>query len=213
MVYYLVDTENIGNQWTQVIPNLQPNDLILLFYTDSNSAQTVPFSTLGQMTATKANFKAVHCVKGTNALDFQLVTYLGFLVAKSNKHDNFIICSNDNGFDAVIVFWKNRGYNISRKLPEGLTRPAVEQPQKVASNNVCTKTYIDMLKETGITGNQAEKVASVMLHTMNLPPKGKSLQIQNQMKQNFGQKFGMVLYRQAKPVFDKVIKNGPYPQT
>ena len=213
MVYYLVDTENIGHQWDQIIPSLQQNDIILLFYTESNSTQTVPFSTLGQMTAAKASFKAIHCVKGTNALDFQLVTYLGFLIAKANKKDNFIICSNDNGYDAAISFWKNRGYNISRKLPEGLTRPAVEQPQKVAPNNVCTKKYIEMLNEIDITGNQAEKVAYVMLHTMNLPRKGKSLQIQNQMKQNFGQKFAMVLYRQAKPVFDKVIKDGPYPQT
>ena len=122
MVYYLVDTENIGHQWDQIIPSLQQNDIILLFYTESNSTQTVPFSTLGQMTAAKASFKAIHCVKGTNALDFQLVTYLGFLIAKANKKDNFIICSNDNGYDAAISFWKNRGYNISRKLPEGLIR-------------------------------------------------------------------------------------------
>ena len=34
-----------------------------------------------------------------------------------NPEDNLIIVSKDKGFDSVVHFWSNRGYNICRKAP------------------------------------------------------------------------------------------------
>lgn len=55
------------------------------------------------------------CFEGNNALDFQLVSYLGYLM-KNNELDDteYLIMSNDTGFDPVVNFWKTRNVSIRR---------------------------------------------------------------------------------------------------
>ena len=55
----------------------------------------------------------IKCVEGSNALDFQLVTELGARVATEPGHA-FVIVSNDNGFDAVVTYWTQRGKDVRR---------------------------------------------------------------------------------------------------
>jgi len=42
-----------------------------------------------------------------NSLDFQLVTYIGWLIAK-HADVSYVIVTNDNGFKSVVTFWKKR---------------------------------------------------------------------------------------------------------
>ena len=51
--------------------------------------------------------------EGSNGLDFQLVSYLGYeLHADCSKE--MVIVSKDTGFDAVVHFWQERGMNVKR---------------------------------------------------------------------------------------------------
>ncbi len=61
----------------------------------------------------KAQFNLTEVKTGkANALDFQLVTYLGYLIAMAPKHNYFIV-SQDKGFKSACQFWKERGINVS----------------------------------------------------------------------------------------------------
>ena len=55
----------------------------------------------------------ISCYPGKNGLDFQLVSYLGYLLKSAGKTE-YIIISNDMGYDCVIHFWKEQGYKVSR---------------------------------------------------------------------------------------------------
>ena len=55
-----------------------------------------------------------------NYLDFQLATYLGFLIGKGEKGPVYII-SQDTGFDSIVDFW--RGRNI-----EAFRQPSIASP-------------------------------------------------------------------------------------
>ena len=228
MKYYLSDTENIGNQWSQFIHELSAGDHMIMFHTETNCHQSITLDQLSNMT----NFGTIKlygvpCARGENALDFQLSSYLGFLLATADKEtDSFVILSKDKGYEPLISFWKAQGYQVMRKEPEGTESVVSKSNAKPSTNQVRTRQlpgtrtpidkvrieYIRLLKEAGVTeGIELDKTTNVMMHTINLPKQGQALQIQNQMRQNFGQKKGMDLYHRVKPVFDQVIKNGPYP--
>lgn len=56
----------------------------------------------------------LECTTGTNALDYQLMGVLSYLIAKHPK-SSFCIYSNDKDYQNTIDFWKNRGIKISQK--------------------------------------------------------------------------------------------------
>ena len=55
------------------------------------------------------------CYEGQNALDFQLISYLGYLIGKDeDKTSEFIVMSNDTGFDPAVRYWKQKGFLVNR---------------------------------------------------------------------------------------------------
>ena len=48
-----------------------------------------------------------------NALDFQLVTYLGACIQKHPKKKYYIV-SKDHGYNCVCHFWSNKGVFVKR---------------------------------------------------------------------------------------------------
>ena len=215
MTHYLIDTENVATKWFQIISSLKPNDTILLFYTDANGMQPIPMSILGQIDHLNATIRAIYCKTGDNALDFQLTTYLGYLIAKY-PDEQFIIVSEDTGYDPAIQFWYNQNIKILRHNLQTKSKRKKTQNTELTTNvppcgNI-RDIYTRMLLQVFSPSDPIPRIVNVMMHTMDLPLKGKSLQIQNQMRQSFGQQYGMELYRTAKPIFDNIIKNGPYPR-
>ena len=55
----------------------------------------------------------IKCYEGTNALDFQLCSELGFLIAM-NPGDEFIVVTNDTGYDAAVKYWRRKEYSVKR---------------------------------------------------------------------------------------------------
>ena len=55
----------------------------------------------------------IKCYEGTNALDFQLVSELGYLIGK-NESGSFVIVTNDTGFDAAVKYWRRNKKSVKR---------------------------------------------------------------------------------------------------
>ena len=115
MVYYFVDTENIGNQWAQFITTLSEGDHMIMFHTETNCHQSITLDQLSNLTDFgKIKCYSIPCAKGDNALDFQLSSYLGFLLSKACKEtDSFVILSRDKGYEPLVSFWNSQAYSGS----------------------------------------------------------------------------------------------------
>ncbi|MBR6070410.1 MAG: hypothetical protein IKP78_07465 [Ruminococcus sp.] len=109
--YYLIDYENVNKSGFNGIELLTENDCIVVFYTQN--ANTIPFDLHFKLAQTRASLQLINAAAGgKNALDFQLSTYLGFLVGSQIASDIHII-SNDKGFENLRTFWKQQGVIIS----------------------------------------------------------------------------------------------------
>lgn len=102
MRLFLIDYENVNSAGLHGIGQIDRHDRVILFY--SHEADTLSFEIMDEMMAANMLPERV-CLEhtGKNALDFQLVTFLGYLVAK-DKADEYYIISRDAGYQAAILF-------------------------------------------------------------------------------------------------------------
>ena len=109
---YLIDTENVRTVWTQLLDKMTENDKIYVFYTQNSGK--VSYEDLSGVLSSGKSVELISCTTGKNGLDFQLVSYLGYLI-RENENADYCIISDDNGYDAVIRFWEGRDVDVSRK--------------------------------------------------------------------------------------------------
>lgn len=114
MAVYLVDMENIPHAWAKLLDACVESDVLILFYTERVSQ--VPITLMEKVTRSPAAVDYVRCHSGANGLDFQLVTELGYRIAKDPSAE-YIIVSQDHGFDVVIDYWGERGVRTKRIVP------------------------------------------------------------------------------------------------
>lgn len=101
MGIYLVDYENVHNDGVTDIQKLSASDRVVIFYGDS--IKSIPFETHVEMMASKAAIEYIETHKvAKNYLDFQLATYLGFLIGKGEKGPVYII-SQDTGLTVLSI--------------------------------------------------------------------------------------------------------------
>ena len=132
---YLVDTENVGAVWKHLFQLVANTDDILLFYTENTPF--LSYNDLEFVLSYKERFTMIKCYTGNNALDFQLVSYLGFLM-KTGAKTQYIIISNDTGYDAMIRFWSDRERNVSRLSQAELIRSVKQKAEKASIEKVST---------------------------------------------------------------------------
>lgn len=105
MAYYLIDFENVKK--IVGLEGLNEADTVAFFY--SEKANALSFELHQKIGTSNAKFEYIAIESGgKNALDFQLSTYLGYLLARAPS-DRFYIISKDQGFANVVSFWKDRG--------------------------------------------------------------------------------------------------------
>ena len=117
MNYYLVDYENVRAAGFDGVEKLTEEDIVVTFY--SINADTMTFDMHNHINASKATieFQKVS-VGGKNALDFQLSTYLGYLIrdtCENKEHTdscNYYIVSHDTGYTFLCNYWKDKGYTV-----------------------------------------------------------------------------------------------------
>ena len=130
MAYYLIDFENVKSRGMEGVELLTKEDTVCIFYSDN--ADSMTFDLHRKLNETKADIIYHKVAVGTkNALDFQLATYLGYLICEQQRegiHPNYFIVTKDNGFTSLMVYWKAQGVpvRIIRNLLWG-KNPAAEQ--------------------------------------------------------------------------------------
>lgn len=102
MAYYLIDYENI-NKTLEGFSNLSAGDTVIFFYT--RNMNSLSFDLHREILASDATVEYASVSTGKNALDFQLSSYLGYLIAREPSA-SFVIISRDQGFRTLVDFWR-----------------------------------------------------------------------------------------------------------
>lgn len=125
--HFLVDSENVNDNWLMLFDMADEDDEIIVFYTKKSPHMSY-MSVIRLMENNKINIRFEECYEGTNALDFQLVSYMGYLMggggacsenecdaaSAETGADEYIIMSNDTGYDPAVRFWKDKGFAVRR---------------------------------------------------------------------------------------------------
>ena len=115
--HFLVDSENVNDNWLMLFDMADEDDEIIVFYTKKSPHMSY-MSVIRLMENNKINIRFEESYEGTNALDFQLVSYMGYLMGcagsfSENKcdaasaescADEYIIMSNDTGYDPAKIY-------------------------------------------------------------------------------------------------------------
>lgn len=110
---YLVDSENVGDLWvTHILALAEEEDEIVVFYTQKSPH--MGYDNIRKLLSDGRDVNFVKCVEGKNALDFQLVTELGYRLGSDKEQCEYIMVTNDTGFDAVVQYWKNAEKQVKR---------------------------------------------------------------------------------------------------
>ena len=195
---YLVDTENVGTAWKDILPQKSSKDVIILFYTEHSPG--ISYMDLNVIREYPMSFDMILCYPGKNGLDFQMVSYLGYLIKTAPKSE-YIIVSNDRGFDSVVRFWSDREIEVCRKSKSELTAP-----QKSETEDEDVRIMLkEALSETYHTEEYLEKILQ-MIHNYSV----KQLQgLYFAMQKELGAETGMEIYRQLKPQLRNIYKKIP----
>lgn len=111
MSYYLVDFENVKKDGLDGIHMLEEEDKVCIFY--SKNADSITFDQHRRIIESKASIEFCKVEVGSkNALDFQLATQLGFLIANRSSNQYYIV-SKDKGFEILGGYWKSRGVAVT----------------------------------------------------------------------------------------------------
>ena len=129
---YLVDSENVGDIWVPLLVSSQEDDEVLVFYTTKSPHMNYENVRMLKETEKEADF--IKCFEGSNALDFQLVSELGYRLSQ-NAAREYVIVSNDTGFDAAVRYWSTRKMPVSRLSGKECHRMLTEKKQRVAKES------------------------------------------------------------------------------
>ena len=111
MKHYLIDSENVGDFWIPLLELPADRAELIVFYTKNSPHMS--YDSLIKLKESDRKVTFIKCYEGTNALDFQLCSELGFLIAV-NPGDEFIIVTNDTGYDAAVKYWRRKEYSVKR---------------------------------------------------------------------------------------------------
>lgn len=115
MTYYFVDYENVHSEGIVDCSELEQGDIVYVFYTEQ--AKNITLDILEQFTRRGIRLELDKAGTGAkNALDFQLSSYLGYVIAKHETEPlRYVIVSKDTGFDRLVQFWGEKGIQILRQ--------------------------------------------------------------------------------------------------
>ena len=141
--HFLVDSENVNDNWLMLFDMADEDDEIVVFYTKKSPHMSY-MSVIRLIEKNKINIRFEECYEGTNALDFQLVSYMGYLMgcggacsenecdaaSAETGADEYIIMSNDTGYDPAVRFWKDKGYAV-RRFNVNFCKQAVQRRKNI----------------------------------------------------------------------------------
>ena len=191
--YYLVDYENVHKAGLNGIEELKRTDTVYIFY--SENADSLSFELHHYLEQAKA---AVHYIKvdtdGKNALDFQLSTYIGYLIGR-NEHCRCYIISNDKGYHNVQDFWKSRDAKIKML-------PCIKS--QTNSNGVKKTELLEAMEDLAqLTAEEKNQAAELIKRQLKVgaPQLSKlKVNINNELIHEFGTEKTKLIYYAVKPL-------------
>ena len=113
MSYYLIDFENVRTDGVRNLGDLKSGDVVTIFY--SEQCKNITLDVIEGLTKLGVQINCYKVKIGIkNALDFQLSSYLGYLIGKGNVNEDYYIVSNDKGYDCLCDFWEEQGKTVIR---------------------------------------------------------------------------------------------------
>ena len=221
MAFYLIDYENVNKDGMRGISQLTQSDTVCIFY--SENASTMTFDLHERINQSKAHitFEKVD-VKSKNALDFQLVSYLGYLIA-TNPDEQFTIISKDTGYRAATRFWQLRDVTITQmhdltEIP--VVSPMIEHTEPETEETLPEETPVepviaaDPVVNTPVTPTVVS--AEAFIHSdegkkviEELIAKNRTkLELNNALVKKYGSTRGGEIYNQVK----SLVKSEPAPE-
>lgn len=197
--YYLIDYENVHHSGLSGIEKLTENDKLIIFYT--TNAESLTFSLYEKLIQCKAEIQ-LHKVQcgGKNALDFQLATFLGYILGQDSNIDCHII-SNDKGYEYIRSFWKER--NIKIKISSDIEGNVLKLLPAVVSVPVAKKeTEFDKaVKSLNLSKSDKDALLEIFNDSANVKDISKRKQsISNTITQKFGNSKSSKYYQAIKPL-------------
>ena len=145
MTVYLVDFENVRSGGLRGVEELSEGDKVVIFY--SKNADAITFDVHMLLSKSKAEIETFRILRGgRNSLDFQLSTYLGYLVME-NSYKNIVIISQDKGFLCATSFWEEN---------QELCNCNIRLCKSIATSDVESSTSDEF--DDGLTGKFIEKI-------------------------------------------------------
>lgn len=162
---YLVDVENVGFKPFDT----KDNSIEIYYITPSDKG----------ITEIPSNCKLISYRHNgcKDALDFILDTYLGYLIAKYQKSVEYIIVSNDKGYENVCGFWMEQGYKVTSSTLKSLRA-------------LSPKAYKGYTLVRDMTYNEAKQCSNIFRNYLVSANKDKT-QLRNNLVHSL-QKFGYI---------------------
>ncbi len=148
MNIYFIDYENTKVHGLLGLEKLGRFDKVIIFY--SENAQSITIECMKSINATKAKVQLEQAEIGRHDfLDFQLSSYLGYMV-KKHPHSNFFIVSEDKGYECLTDFWKKKGVtvNLIPNIANKAKDTAESKPTPSANKNTVSSTAKQKKKNT-----------------------------------------------------------------
>lgn len=154
MSYYLVDFENVKKDGLDGIHLLEEKDMVCIFY--SKNADSITFEQHRRIMESKAAIEFCKVDVGSkNALDFQLATQLGFLIA-NHRADQYYIVSKDKGFEILGGYWKGRGVAVT--LIADITGKSHDHETQELREKLSEKLQEILKEEKDVSVNEVLKI-------------------------------------------------------
>lgn len=180
MNYFLVDYENVHTNGFSGIASLSEKDKVIIFY--SENASTMTFGLHRRLNESKAEISFQKVPIGSkNALDFQLCTYLGYLIGQNEQSvdardidldyyytgeeergpsaDAYYIISGDQDYAVIAGYWARRRVSVSL-IPE---ISAASAPPAPAESPAPASPVVAPLKKPDVTAEEVRTLLKSML--------------------------------------------------
>ncbi|MDE7137043.1 MAG: hypothetical protein K2O29_01085 [Ruminococcus sp.] len=207
--YYLVDYENVHKTGLHGINELNKSDNVIIFY--SRNADKLPFSLHSQIIETKAKITYFEVdTVGKNALDFQLATFLGYVLGNNPDTDCHII-SNDKGYEYVRSFWKEKNIkikissdivgNVQKLLPAVVPAPLVKTVSPAPKAEPLETDFDKVIKPLNLSKTDKNKLYGIYCGSSHITDIPKRKQNINQIiVKYFGSDKATKYYKAIKPL-------------
>lgn len=212
MRIFLVDYENVNSLGLNGIDKLKKNDKIVLFYSDS--ANTISFAVHDMILQKQIKIEKYKLSQSDkNALDFQLVTYLGYWVANhQNKESEIFIISKDKGYLSAIEFCSQ----VLRK--EVVLKPSIAVAIGTDVEEHITEEDIEEAHRLGLSENEYEDIMNELI--INIPKSecreiisniveyihttDDRIRFNNAIVKEYGTEKAKIYYNSVKQYYDKI---------